>query len=558
LLFLHAGPDQQRQILRQEHRGAWSTALPLVLEKHGVLGLRTCTPETFAAMRRDGEPVLVTRLPADAWTPELIALVLESDAPMLLEAPLPPPLLEAIGAHRDGDDVPRDAPLLVIDRELHRAARERTGFAGGRLGPTLVRPIDRDAALAWDVCADSPMDPAVASAWGEPGWDLERWRLEPETEVLAQWRPADGDPCPGLVRRGKIFVASYGLFAALGQAHSSEPVAGAESRASPRPTGHEGLLLAIVDRLHDLAGAGSARILPWPQGTTWALTVRHDMDRRLTAREMQWRLDAHNRLGTRATWYWRALHLRSARRGVRSLTAPGALSGRRALRVVARDPRHEVALHTERLGEAGRPERALVERVLGAPVVGSCAHGAPDCFRYQGAPNVLWAEAAGMSYTELIHQAHVHPHRFPALREDGRIEALNVICLPHHHSLDRSTKPGNANVEQVLAMQELFARIGGLYQLMNHPDLNQPELFDLLAAVPREGRLDLTAAEAADWWRRTHSAEELTAKQTADGAWQLTARSEVRGLQVELRAPGGATVARTVDLAPGAPVAVAA
>jgi hypothetical protein len=557
LLFLHAGPDHQRQILLQEHRGAWSTALPLVLEKHGVLGLRTCTPETFAAMRRDGEPLLVARLPADAWTPELIALVLGSQAPMLLEAPLPAPLLEAIGARREGD-VPRDARLLATDGKLHRAARDRTGFAGGALGPTLIRSIARQAELAWDVCADSPMDPTAASAWREPGWDLERWRLEPGTEVLAEWRPATTDPCPGVVRRGTMFAATYGLFCAVAQAHSSEPVDGAESRSSPRVTGHEGILLAIIDQLHDLAGATSARLLPWPRGFSWALTVRHDVDRRLSAQEIRWRLGQHNRLGTRATWYWRARHLRGAPGSQWSLTAPGALAGRRALRAVAKDPRHEVALHTERLGEAGAPDRALIERTLGAPVVGSCAHGAADCFRYQGAPNLLWAEAAGLSYTELIQQSHVHPHRFPALHGDGRITTLNVICLPHHYSLDLSMKQGDANIDRVQAMQETFARIGGLYQLMNHPDLNQPELFELLATFPREERLDLTAAETADWWRRTHSADELAAEQTTAGGWQLTARSEVRGLQVEVRQPGGATVTRTVDLAPGAPVTVAA
>lgn len=557
MLFLHPGPDHQRQILRQERRGAWSAALPLVLEKHGLLGLRTCTPETFAAMHRSGEPLLVARLPTGAWTPELIALVLGSGAPMLLEAPLPPPLLEAIGARREGD-VPRDARLLATDGKLHQAARARTGFAGGMLEPTLIRPIARAAELAWDVCADSPMDATVASAWREPGWDLERWRLEPDTEVLAEWRPATADPCPGIVRRGTMFAASYGLFCAVAQAHSSEPVEGAESRSSPRMTGHEGILLAIIDRLHDLAGAASARLLPWPDGFSWALTVRHDVDRWLSVQDVRWRLDEHNRLGTRATWYWRARHLRNSQRAQRSLTAPSALAGRRTLRAVGADPRHEVAWHTERLGEAGEPDRALIERVLGSPVVGSCAHGAADCFRYQGAPNVLWADAAGLSYTELIQRSHVHPHRFPALHADGRIDALNVICLPHHYSLDLSTTQGDANVDQVTAMQETFARIGGLYQLMNHPDLNQPELFELLGAIPREGRLDLTAAEAADWWRRTHSADELTAEQTTAGAWRLTARSAVRGLQVELRQPGGTTVTRAVDLAPEAPVTVAA
>ena len=44
---------------------------------------------------------------------------------------------------------------------------------------------------------------------------------------------------------------------------------------------------------------------------------------------------------------------------------------------------------------------------------------------------------------------------------------------------------------------------------MNHPDVNGEELFDFLASMPSDDRLDLTAAEAVDWWRRTHVADEL-------------------------------------------------
>jgi hypothetical protein len=319
--------------------------------------------------------------------------------------------------------------------------------------------------------------------------------------------------------------------------------------------GHETLLLALLDALHDAAGATSARVLPWPAGVRWALTVRHDFDRPLSPRAVRWRVGMHDRLGTRATWYWRARHLQPERTGRTARERLRATQGRRALQQVSASPNHEFAWHTEHLWAKGEAERAAIEAAARRRVAGTCAHGAADCFRYQGAPNVLWADSVGLSYTELIQRAHLHPHRFAALRRDGRIEPLSVICLPHHESLDTSTKPGTANVERLTRMQPVFAAIGGLYQLMNHPDLNQYELFELLASFSREGRLDLTAEEAADWWRRTHTADHLRARRVDSGVWHLEAARPVQALQVALRRPGGETITRVVDVSDG-PVSV--
>jgi hypothetical protein len=280
---------------------------------------------------------------------------------------------------------------------------------------------------------------------------------------------------------------------------------------------------------------------------------RHDVDRPLSRHKIRQQLRLHDQLGTRATWYWRARQLESR-------TLQGRLGVRRrprALAEVITHPHHEVALHTERLWEEGDADRALLERVIDRPVVGSSAHGAADSFRYQGAPNVLWADTAGLSYTEMIQRAHLHPHRFPALEEDGRIVALDIICLPHHESLDRSMLPGTANTKRLRAMQSVFERAGGLYQVMNHPDLNRTELFELLRAFPRDGRKDVTAAGVADWWRRTHTTDHLHAERVGPNTWKLIAAEPVHALQVELRRPGGTTTTHVVDVLPGHPLVVA-
>jgi hypothetical protein len=557
LLFLHGGADHERQVLRREHRGYWTSALGLALEKHGVLGLRTCVPDELTSALRPDEPLLVGRLLPETWTDELIDAIVGAGVPVLLEAPLPPALMAQLGVERVGDADPTTR-LATIDRTIDQAGRSYGAPPSGQLAPTLTRPVDRLAELDWHHFPEVGVDETLARAWREPGWDIEAWSAGADVDVLAEWRDPSGRTTPAVVRRGHLMAVSYGLFCALGQAHTSEPYDGNEIRTSPRIVGHETLLLALLDALHDAAGATSARVLPWPDGIRWALTIRHDFDRPLSPKAVRWRVGMHDQLGTRATWYWRARHLQPGWSGRTARERLRMTQGRRALRQVTASPNHEIAWHTEQLWAKGEAERAAIEAAAGRQMAGSCAHGGADCFRFQGAPNVLWADSVGLSYTELIQRSHLHPHRFAALRADGRIEPLSVICLPHHESLDTSTKPGTANVDRLTRMQPVFEAIGGLYQLMNHPDLNQFELFELLASFPRQGRLDLTAEEAADWWRRTHTADHLQAEPAGDGAWRLTAERGVQALQVALRRPGGAIVTRVVDLDAGTRATVSA
>ncbi len=246
-------------------------------------------------------------------------------------------------------------------------------------------------------------------------------------------------------------------------------------------------------------------------------------------------MEAHAAAGTRATWYWRSRHLERPGDGLRAELA--RRRARAALAVVAGAPGQEVAHHTERLWDGAEREEATIATAAGRPVAGTCAHGDPDCFRFQGAPNVLWAERRGHLYTELIQQAHLHPHRFAALRPDGEI-AAGAICLPHHESLDRSSREGDDNAEQVLGRADAFVAAGGLLQVMNHPDINVAALFALLAQLPREGRWDCTAEEAARWWRRSHAYDAVRIVRDERGRPVVTGR-ELEGVVLELLEPDG-------------------
>jgi hypothetical protein len=222
--------------------------------------------------------------------------------------------------------------------------------------------------------------------------------------------------------------------------------------------------------------------------------------------------------------------------------------GNAALTAVSGAAGHEIALHTESLWQSAEAEREAVEAVLGERVQGSSAHGDPTCFRFQGAPNVLWAEQQGLAYTELISHAHSHPHRVGLLGADGEITLSRTLCLPHHASFDRSMKEGDVLADQVAAEAARLEAIGGLLQILNHPDVNVEPLFGLLPTLPREGRWDVPAAKAVAWWAATHVGGAIRAEVRADGELVALADHDVRGAQVEIRAPGGAVTVSTVSL----------
>jgi SAM-dependent methyltransferase len=540
ILLISGGARHARDVYEREERVEWAQAMPLVLEKLGYLAFATAAPAALADSRtwQRHAAILVPRLPAGAWTPRALELAGSGRAQLLVE--LPPPQLRAGLGVLAAEPASREGRVTAVEDELANAVATVSTRSNTYMHPPQSRPVERVDGLAWDQVG-VPIEERQAQRWRAVGWDCERWRVDPaETEVLAEWTEAGGaeESWPALVRRGSVLAASFSLFGFLGQQTTVQPFERAEHLISPRPFPLEALLAALLDRMHRRAGVRRPRVMPWPEGAEWALSVRHDFDRAQSHGQVERVLAAHAEAGTSATWYWRARHVEGTRTAADRVRARGS-DGAAVARRVAAAPGQEVALHTELPWVSGEQERRAVERATGRPTRGTSAHGDPNCFRWQGAPNVLWAERQGFAYTEFISQAHLHPHRFAALCPDGTIETSRIICLPHHESLDRSTTPGDVNAEGVLEAAESYQRAGGLMQVLNHPDLNLEELTDLLRRLPMAGRLDWTAAEAADWWRRTHVASELQLEQYENGS--VTARSPggVRGAVLELLDPDG-------------------
>jgi SAM-dependent methyltransferase len=556
ILLIDSGADFARAVYEREGRADWAQAMPLVLEKLGYLGLETAPPAALADPRtwERHAAILAPRLPAGAWSPRAVALAGSGRAGLLVELP-PRELRDRLGILA-AEPAPREGIVTATEPDLAAAVEATSTLTNAYLQPPRSRPVDRAEGLGWADLA-VPIGAEQAERWRAPGWDAERWSLSAEARVLAEWRDAAGagEPRPALIRRGPLIASSFSLFGFLGQQTTIQPFAGAEHLIWTRPFALEAMLAALLDEMHRRARVPRPRIMPWPEGAEWALGVRHDFDRAQSRGQVGRVLAIHAAAGTAATWYWRARHVNGSRSAADRLRSRGS-DGAAVARMVAAAPRQEVALHTELLWLSAEAERRALERATGRTMLGSSAHGDPECFRWQGAPNVLWAERHGFEYTEFISHSHLHPHRFAALRADGTIEPSRTICLPHHESLDRSTTPGDANVDGVLAAAQSYRRAGGLMQVLNHPDLNLDELTEVLRGLPTAGRLDWTAAEVADWWRRSHVLSELRLDQGESGAVTLTSARGVRGAVLELLQPDGARQSYALHVEAGGTVTV--
>jgi SAM-dependent methyltransferase len=543
ILIVTGGDPFARSVFEGEDRADWSQAMPLVLEKLGYLDFEVAGPEALGrpdSWRRRGA-VLVTRLPREAWTPRAVELASRGTVPALIE--LPPSTLHTVLGISSAEEAPGFGVVAALPEWLRDAIAASTSLSSTRLEVPQSRPVDRDPALNWTRLG-VPIAERQAERWRAPGWDVRRWEVADGAEVLAEWLDTESDSgrWPALIQRGNLFASCFSIFAYLGQQTTIHPFRGEEYVNWSRSAALEAMLAAVLDRMHRAAGRLRARVLPWPAGARWVLSVRHDYDRALSRAEVQNVLTAHKVRGTAATWYWRAGHL--------------AGEGAALARGVDRAPGNEVAHHTERLWqEAGEEERAI-DQAIGRRVSGTSAHGDPNCFRWQGAPNVLWAERHGLDYTEFISHAHLQPHRFAALEPDGRIRPARVLCLPHHVSFDRSMDPADAAADEVVSAAGEYLRAGGMMQVLNHPDLSHAEFFATLERMPLDGRLDWTAAAAADWWRRSHVRGELTVIARNDGSVRLVSARGVRGLALEVLMPDGARRRQVISIDPGAEVTI--
>jgi hypothetical protein len=472
-----------------------------------------------------------------------------SSTQVLVEGPLPTPVKDVIGIRPGPRALAPAAEVTVHSDDFAHVLACYGCRAGGRVsGAPVESTIRRDPELDWSMMARVPISTTQAAAWRHPGWEVEYVETDSaETEVLAWITPHEPRTgrAPLLVRCGSLWALNASLLAFLSRAQSAPPQDGAGQPSEGRVVGIEALVLGTIDAMYRAAGRRRVRVRPWPPGVEWVLTVRHDFDRFLNETQTREVLAMHARAGTAGTWYFRSEPRSEAAR------PPRASIDLRSARAVHSAPRQEVALHTELVWQRAEEEQGVVETAIGARVRGSSAHGSPYCFRYQGAPNVLWAESRGMDYTEMLGASQMHPHRFLTLQPDGVVVPLAVICLPNHISLDTGTGPDAVRSDYIRRSARDFIALHGVLQVMNHPDIHITHLEQLIADLPREGRADWTSAAIVDWWRRTHVAENLAITDEGGESVTVSSRVGVENLEIEILESTGELTTHSVTLPPG-------
>ena len=530
ILFVHGGRALAREVFATEGRCEWSQALPLVLEKHGYLSLEEAGPDVLADPRAlEGfDAVLVARMPEGTWTADVAEALVEGAVPVLAEGPFP---LTGVLGSEQGDPAPDGGAIMVVEPALRAAAAAFGAQPGVALTLATRTPVDRAQELDWTAIPDVSLTGEQAAAWRARGWDVRRWSRGGQATVLCEWVSSEPghERCPAVARNGSLTACSFGMFAFLVQRHSIEPYDGAEWRATDRCIGLEVALLAMLDEMHRRSGAVRARVLPWPAGRRWSCSLRHDVNTQPAPESLERILGAHEDEQTAATWYW-----------------PSSLASD-AVERVAEAERQEVGLLAELLW-AGSGERAALERSIGRPAKGVASGASSVWFRYQGAPNLLWAEREDFAFTELLGRSHFHPHRAPVLEPDGTVRPLALVCLPHYVSLDILA----GDRDRLSNELSLWVASGGFLQLTQRLDGEVPaNLAALTAAADRADRWDATAGDVADWWRRTHMRDALVFRARGDGRFELRATEAARGVCVELLHPDGSREVVTVDVEAG-------
>lgn len=363
---------------------------------------------------------------------------------------------------------------------------------------------------------------ATMSAVQRAVWDRPPERCQSFEGASGAWVPlarfADG--APAVVRRGDCVVTGAPVLAWATHYHTIGPQE--ESYGDGAALGFmavEELLFLLLDDLAKRARRPVPRIAPWPWSKRYSLTVRHDVDRIPDAETFERLMSLHVGEGLGVSWYW----------------LPWRLDGEQMRRQA--EAGHEIALHSVRTGE----KRWEIEQVACAadgrprfPVTGEAFHGTAADF-WVGAPSVEASVASGLRYTEYAPNMFQFPYAaFPVLTADGAVGRVRGgVGLTQNASADSSgfaaAGPKSSLVGNPDFVQEWIGR-GHPVVIVNHPDLNFDRLREIVLSFPEDGRLDWTAAQVADWWRRTHQATMLRAAWIAQDSLEVVAREPVEDL----------------------------
>jgi hypothetical protein len=397
-------------------------------------------------------------------------------APAIIEGPVDDAVLAGLGLQADRESTP---VAIVEGAKLHanvacygrflvkRRIFSEEKFQKQRVELTYSDKLHepRDVPLQVFRSLKAPWRPLLTASWEGSGG----------TRVVA-------------VEDGLRAVLGLPLFDLIMATHGLWPdlEAGYSSMKKPSPgTGFEAWLVSQLESMLRRARIMHVRIDRWPNGRSWAFTVRHDYDRLITDAQMGAACDRYESRGVRTNWFF----------------LPHKLIGHQARALQERG--HEVALHTTAESHEQFCEQSnSLSNVLGRAVGGVTAHGG-RYVGFLGGNQYRWAEDAGMVYSEMLGTASNLPYIGVSAR-DGKSRPLRIVLMPTNVSLDSGTGPEQHVLDKCLGAMDQQRKAHGCFILMNHPDIHGPEVLRLLDAADLSDAWLPTMPEMAAWCRATH------------------------------------------------------
>lgn len=450
-------PRHEDILALQERETSWhlSCAFDLVLQKHGLLGFDPTheAPEDVFGFMVRGVP----------WAPEM------TRAPLILEAPLHPTVIDALGLEGETFD--------TEDIVVQGAGLDPKSLSYSRC---LVRRIPARAQEHSEPFPHSCADPR----WRRDSFPVTFFRTGEKWSTLLEGRTSDGRSGNLAITDGRRIILGMPVFDMAVYQHCLPPLgdAGYYAMSKSHPTwALEVWLVEQAERLFCEQGCTTLRAANWPKGFSSAFSVRHDMDRPVTRRDLREVLRFYEAEGIGATFFFLPR------------TASPAL-----MRHLRRQG-HEIALHTESSTPEGMvQERRRVEQTSGGPVKGFSTHGGCGGVGYLGATHFQWGTDLGFAYGELIGKDNKLPHPAVVLR-NGHPTSSSLTIPAVHNSLDTGMAPDAHNMSVLPRHYKNKLAAGGHGVLMNHPDIHRQQLLELLSSLDLGTTWKASLGEVCAW-----------------------------------------------------------
>ncbi|MEW5722931.1 MAG: hypothetical protein AB1896_07475 [Thermodesulfobacteriota bacterium] len=309
--------------------------------------------------------------------------------------------------------------------------------------------------------------------------------VEPaRAEVLAEIAVAE-ETYPGLIKKGRIYAFTFQALNYLCYHYTMPP---AERPARLRDARPAVVLEEMLTTFFKSEAVGRkfplAWVRPWPYGVDYCLTIRHDVDRLPDHGTFDRLVSWEERKGLGVSWYF--------------------IANRLDMGILERIKKagHEIGLHAYKLGDKGQEAR-LIESAAAVSIKGECPHQGGGADEWFGPLQLDYAAQCGFRYV-ITQFNHTHPFLFLSLAENGEVRSHDEVwCLSFAGTVD---KPGKSreSVYKSMAHDIAFLEKGYHTLISNHPDMNFEFLRDLEALLPIARRVNWTAEQTIDWWRKTH------------------------------------------------------